>query len=132
MTKGLCAKWGFEGFYVRHLGIVGARGTAPPEREGIERATRALRHRGPDGFGFHFDEAVAFGHTRLSIIDVEHGEQPLWNEDGTVMTIYNGEIWNYPSFGASWRIMGTFSAPGPTQKCLCTDTRSGATTSCCT
>ena len=77
------------------VGIVGARGAAPPARDGVSRATRALRHRGPDGFAFHFDDVVAFGHTRLSIIDLEHGQQPLWNEDQTVVTIYNGEIWNY-------------------------------------
>src|SRR5712691_12717650 len=78
------------------VGIVSARGNPPPAREGVKLATHALRHRGPDGSGYHFADAVAFGSTRLSIIDVEHGDQPLWNEDGTVVTIYNGEIWNYP------------------------------------
>jgi asparagine synthase (glutamine-hydrolysing) len=40
-------------------------------------------------------DAAGFGHTRLSIIDIEGGAQPLWNENGTVLTIYNGEIWNH-------------------------------------
>src|SRR5919204_46795 len=76
-------------------GLAAARGAAPPDRTRVERATRALRHRGPDGNGVHVTGAVALGHTRLSIIDVEGGAQPIWNEDRTVLTIYNGEIWNH-------------------------------------
>jgi asparagine synthase (glutamine-hydrolysing) len=76
-------------------GAVRRRGSAPPDRTAIERATRALRHRGPDGDGFHFSDTAAFGQTRLSIIDLERGQQPLWNEDRTILTIFNGEIWNH-------------------------------------
>lgn len=55
----------------------------------------SLRHRGPDGEGFHFDDSVALGHARLSIIDVEHGGQPMSNEDGSLTIILNGEVFNY-------------------------------------
>ena len=77
-------------------GIVVRRGGAPPSRERINEAVKALRHRGPDGSGSYVTEAVGLAHTRLSIVDVEGGAQPLRNEDGTVVTVYNGEIWNFP------------------------------------
>ena len=55
----------------------------------------ALRHRGPDGSGVYVDDRVALGHTRLSIIDLESGAQPIHNEDGSVHVSFNGEIFNY-------------------------------------
>jgi asparagine synthase (glutamine-hydrolysing) len=57
--------------------------------------TAALTHRGPDESGFHHDEKVALGHRRLSIIDLKSGQQPLYNEDGTVSVVFNGEIYNF-------------------------------------
>jgi asparagine synthase (glutamine-hydrolysing) len=77
------------------VGIVATRGAEPPDRERVERATSALVHRGPDDTSFLFEGPVAFGHTRLSIIDLERGGQPIANEDGSVLTIFNGEIWNH-------------------------------------
>ncbi|HEX6489830.1 MAG TPA: asparagine synthase (glutamine-hydrolyzing) [Gaiellaceae bacterium] len=77
------------------VGMVAARGAPAPTPERVERATAALAHRGPDGSGHWSSEAAAFGHTRLSIIDLERGDQPLWNEDRSVLTFYNGEIWNH-------------------------------------
>jgi asparagine synthase (glutamine-hydrolysing) len=56
-----------------------------------------LSHRGPDGEGEYLDGEVALGHTRLSVIDVDSGAQPLANEDGTVWVILNGEIYNFRS-----------------------------------
>ena len=76
-------------------GIVQARSAPPLDLDGLRRATRALAHRGPDGTNYYEGGACAFGHTRLSIIDLEHGDQPMWNEDHTVVTAYNGEIWNH-------------------------------------
>ena len=57
--------------------------------------TRVLSHRGPDGEGFIVRDAVAIGHRRLAIIDLETGDQPLSNEDDTIWITYNGEIYNY-------------------------------------
>jgi len=77
-------------------GIAVRRGTAPPERGRIDAAIAALHHRGPDGSGSHLTDRIALAHTRLAIVDVEGGAQPLANEDGSVLTVYNGEIWNFP------------------------------------
>jgi asparagine synthase (glutamine-hydrolysing) len=55
----------------------------------------AIAHRGPDGDGFWIRENVGFAHKRLSIIDLETGQQPMSNEDGTVWIVFNGEIYNY-------------------------------------
>ncbi len=65
--------------------------------EGVLRAmTATLAHRGPDDRSVHVDGAVGLGHTRLSIIDLSHaGAQPLTNEDGSVLCVFNGEIYNF-------------------------------------
>jgi len=55
----------------------------------------ALRHRGPDGFGFYQDGPIGLAHARLSIIDLATGDQPMANEDRSVWTAFNGEIFNY-------------------------------------
>lgn len=52
-------------------------------------------HRGPDGEGIHVEKGVAIGMRRLSIIDLEGGHQPIWNEDRTIGIVFNGEIYNY-------------------------------------
>jgi asparagine synthase (glutamine-hydrolysing) len=67
------------------------------DRQDLERATRVLRHRGPDGEGFFVDPdtGVHLGHRRLAILDLAGGGQPMWNEDGTVAVIHNGEIYNH-------------------------------------
>lgn len=55
----------------------------------------ALQHRGPDGHGIHVEPGVAFGHARLSIIDLAGGQQPMCNEDESVTLTFNGEIFNF-------------------------------------
>ena len=55
----------------------------------------AIAHRGPDAEGFYCDGPVGLAHRRLSIIDLEGGDQPMGNEDGTVQVVFNGEIYNY-------------------------------------
>lgn len=61
----------------------------------IKKMNDRIIHRGPDGEGYYIDGDVAFGHRRLSIIDLSTGDQPIYNEDGSVVTVYNGEIYNY-------------------------------------
>lgn len=60
-----------------------------------ERMVGALRHRGPDEFGAWRDERAFLGHSRLSIIDLVTGQQPLTSEDGRRWIVFNGEIFNY-------------------------------------
>ncbi len=76
-------------------GIAGIVGT-PHAKERIYSMTAALRHRGPDESGIYLDNDVALGHTRLSIIDLSSGGQPIHNEDQTMWIVFNGEIFNYP------------------------------------
>ena len=54
-----------------------------------------LAHRGPDDAGFYEAPGVGLAHRRLSIIDLKSGHQPMANEDRTVWTVFNGEIYNY-------------------------------------
>ena len=61
----------------------------------IKRMTKALSHRGPDDEGYFVNGAVAFGHRRLSIIDLKTGHQPMSTPDGKVTITYNGEIYNF-------------------------------------
>jgi asparagine synthase (glutamine-hydrolysing) len=55
-----------------------------------------IAHRGPDGEGMHVDDGIFLGNRRLAIQDVPGGTQPMWNEDRSVVAVYNGEIYNYP------------------------------------
>jgi len=66
----------------------------------LKQMTSALHHRGPDERGIYLDDWVGLGHTRLSIIDLSSGIQPIHNEDETIWLIYNGEIYNYPELRA--------------------------------
>lgn len=70
--------------------------SSPPQKSLMEMMCGIMKHRGPDGEGCYMEGAVALGHRRLSIIDLEGGKQPLSNEDGTVWITYNGEIYNFP------------------------------------
>lgn len=67
----------------------------PVDRSLVERMKSTLQHRGPDGDGSYVAEGVGLGHRRLSIIDLEGGSQPVTNEDGTLILIFNGEIYNF-------------------------------------
>jgi asparagine synthase (glutamine-hydrolysing) len=74
-------------------GIVCANGPADPER--LARMSATLVHRGPDSDGSFADGPVALAARRLAIIDLETGDQPIGNEDGTITVVQNGELYNY-------------------------------------
>jgi asparagine synthase (glutamine-hydrolysing) len=74
-------------------GIVSTRGAVDPDR--LRRMSATLQHRGPDSEGFHLEGPVGIAARRLAIIDLEGGDQPIANEDGTVVVVQNGEIYNY-------------------------------------
>ena len=76
-------------------GIVDTRFKREPDRGLALRMNDAIAHRGPDGDGLHLEPGVALCHRRLAIIDLATGQQPLYNEDGSVVVVYNGEIYNY-------------------------------------
>lgn len=61
----------------------------------IKKFSDQLKHRGPDGDGYYLDENVSLLSRRLAIIDVKGGDQPIYNEDKSVVVVYNGEIYNY-------------------------------------
>src|SRR5215472_15000543 len=61
----------------------------------LVRMTRQIRHRGPDDFGVYVDNQAGLAHTRLSIIDLALGLQPMHNEDKSISIVFNGEIFNY-------------------------------------
>ena len=63
--------------------------------EVIKKMTDIISYRGPDGEGYYLKNNLAFGHRRLSIIDLNTGEQPMFNEDKDLVLIFNGEIYNY-------------------------------------
>jgi asparagine synthase (glutamine-hydrolysing) len=78
-------------------GIAGFVGP-PGERAGrrvLERMIGTLRHRGPDALGYHLEGRVGLGVARLRVIDLETGDQPIANEDGSVRAVLNGEIYNF-------------------------------------
>ena len=68
---------------------------AAPLREWLDRMAEVLAHRGPDGRGELVDGPLGLVHTRLAIIDLESGQQPMSTSDGQVTIAYNGEIYNY-------------------------------------
>lgn len=76
-------------------GIFDSTGRHPIDRHLLQTMTDSLAHRGPDGQGFHLAEGIGLGHRRLSIIDLSGGQQPMYNEDGRVAVVYNGEIYNF-------------------------------------
>lgn len=78
-------------------GIAGIlhRGSCADAGERAARMAAAMRHRGPDGTGTWSDADVALVHTRLAILDLTGGVQPMTNEDGRVVVVYNGEIYNH-------------------------------------
>ncbi len=76
----MCGIFGFYGFSDKDL---------------LMDMSRILRHRGPDDRGFFLDDNLGIGNVRLSVIDVEGGRQPIFNEDESIVVVYNGEIYNF-------------------------------------
>lgn len=76
-------------------GFIDMRGERKPDQELLVRMTDKLVHRGPDSAGYFVDHHVALGFRRLSIIDLDSGDQPIYNEDRSVVLLCNGEIFNY-------------------------------------
>ncbi len=76
-------------------GFCGFTGKVEDKEQVIECMMEKIIYRGPDSKGTHVDEDIALGFRRLSIIDLEEGSQPIYNEDETKVIVFNGEIYNY-------------------------------------
>jgi asparagine synthase (glutamine-hydrolysing) len=76
-------------------GIFDTRGRRPISSDVLAQMNESQHHRGPDECGTHIEPGVGLGHRRLSIIDLATGQQPLFNEDGSVAVVFNGEIYNF-------------------------------------
>ena len=87
-------------------GIFDTKGKGEISRELLSRMNETQLHRGPDEGGLHIEPGLGFGHRRLSIIDLSSGQQPLFNEDGTVVVTYNGEIYNFPELTDELKRLG--------------------------
>ena len=87
-------------------GIFDTRGQAEISRSLLERMTHSIAHRGPDAGGLHIEPGVGLGHRRLSIIDLSTGQQPLFNEDHSVVVVFNGEIYNFQDLVPELQALG--------------------------
>ncbi len=87
-------------------GIAGFALNRPADREALAAMTRSLVHRGPDGEGFFVEDGVGLGHRRLAILDLSGGAQPMANESGSVVVVFNGEIYNFQALRAELEAKG--------------------------
>ena len=91
-------------------GICGFTGKKEEGTETLKKMTDVITHRGPDSAGFYSDDYISMGFRRLSIIDLDKGHQPIFNEDKTMVLTFNGEIYNYRELRSELLTLGhTFS-----------------------
>src|SRR5207253_1661177 len=76
-------------------GIIDLASSRPVDVRQVQRMASSLTHRGPDEEGFHFEPGLGITARRLSILGIEDGQQPVFNESRTVAAVYNGELFNY-------------------------------------
>lgn len=94
-------------------GICGFTGEVLNREDYIKEMTQRITHRGPDSDGYYLDGGIAMGFRRLSIIDLEAANQPLYNEDKTLVLTFNGEIYNYRELRRELQEAGhTFATQG--------------------
>ena len=87
-------------------GIFDTRETREISRAMLDRMNETQFHRGPDEGGLHLEPGVGLGHRRLSIIDLSTGQQPLFNEDHSVVVVFNGEIYNFQQLVPELQALG--------------------------
>jgi len=97
-------------------GLFDTKGTREVSRELLHRMNESQHHRGPDEGGLHIEPGVGLAHRRLSIIDLSSGQQPLFNEDGSVAVVFNGEIYNFQELVPELEALGhTFRTKSDTE-----------------
>ena len=88
------------------VGIIDIKGKREIDTSLLHKMNESQFHRGPDEGGLHTEPGVGLGHRRLSIIDLTGGQQPLFNEDGSVVVVYNGEIYNFQALAEELKAKG--------------------------
>jgi asparagine synthase (glutamine-hydrolysing) len=97
-------------------GIAAFQGASPPTLAQLSRMCDTLIHRGPDQSGMHISEGVALGMRRLAILDLDGGQQPIFNETRTILTVFNGEIYNFRELRQTLQTLGhTFTTQSDTE-----------------
>lgn len=97
-------------------GIAGIITKREEKEELITKMSERIKHRGPDGEGYFIDDDIALAHRRLSIIDLSTGNQPMFNEDKSVVIVYNGEVYNYKELKEELLALGhTFTTTSDTE-----------------
>jgi asparagine synthase (glutamine-hydrolysing) len=87
-------------------GYLDLRRRRSAEKEVLARMAQTIAHRGPDSSGYFLEEELGLAFRRLSIIDLEGGNQPMTNEDGSIVLVCNGEIYNYHELRAGLELKG--------------------------
>src|SRR4030065_2382041 len=88
------------------VGIFETRSRREVEEAILLKMNDSQLHRGPDEGGLHREPGLGLGHRRLSIIDLSSGQQPLFNEDSSVVVVFNGEIYNFQELGPAPETLG--------------------------
>jgi asparagine synthase (glutamine-hydrolysing) len=97
-------------------GILGVVGGLPKQKEVFEKALATMIHRGPDDEGIYLDSEIIVGMRRLSIIDIKNGAQPSYSPDRQIVTVFNGEIYNFEELRRSLEKLGhSFVTQGETE-----------------
>ena len=96
-----------------------------PDSDRIRRAAATLVHRGPDQQGVFQSEICSLGATRLKIIDLEGGDQPIFSPDGDAVIVFNGEIYNHMEYAPNWNRSAIISNHTPTLKPSSTPSSNG-------
>src|SRR5205809_6655468 len=81
-------------------GLIALHERRPVPQSSLRAMAKVLTHRGPDDEGFFVESGIGLASRRLSIIDVSDGHQPVANEDGSVIVIFNGELFDYQKLRA--------------------------------
>ena len=77
-------------------GMVDLTGKRPIDPQALARMAAAILHRGPDEGGFRVEQGIGLANRRLSIVGLKDGKQPIFNEDRSVVVVFNGELFDYP------------------------------------
>jgi asparagine synthase (glutamine-hydrolysing) len=98
------------------VGKIAPPGAGPLDREVLERMCAALEHRGPDSRGLFQKDCAGLGIQRLRVVDLRTGDQPIYSEDGSVVVVLNGEIYNFRELRERLRAHGhRFATQGDTE-----------------